>query len=154
MAGSVPLTDGDRWDWLIKLRTEAVRQLESSDGVIVTCSALKHMYRDVLRVAHYHSPSIQVHIIYLRADRQTLLDRVANRKGHFMKKEMVNSQLNELQEPADDESDTIIVDVGGSLDESQQAALDAVKKKRSEYENLPHICECGCRQCLPQPIGT
>ncbi len=135
MASNIPLTDDDRWSWLIELRKEAMKQLQSSNGVIVTCSALKHRYRDVLRVAHYENPSIQVHFIYLRADRKTLQERVANRENHYMKKEMVNSQLDNLEEPEEEEWDAMSVDVRGTPEEVQHAALEVVKKKLAEYQH-------------------
>ena len=135
MASNIPLTDDDRWSWLIELRKEAMKRLQSSNGVIVTCSALKHRYRDVLRVAHYENPKVQVHFIYLRADRKTLQERVANRKNHYMKKEMVNSQLDNLEEPEEEEWDAMSVDVRSTPEEVQHAALELVKKKLAEYQH-------------------
>ncbi len=135
MASNIPLTDDDRWSWLIELRKEAMKQVQGSNGVIVACSALKHRYRDVLRVAHYENPSIQVHFIYLRADRKTLQERVANRKNHYMKKEMVNSQLENLEEPEEEEWDAMSVDVRGTPEEVQHAALEVMRKKLAEYQH-------------------
>jgi gluconokinase len=137
MASNIPLTDEDRWNWLIVLRNEAIKRLQSSNGVIVTCSALKHKYRDVLRIANYEHPTVQIHFIYLRADRKTLQERVANRKGHYMKKEMVNSQLDNLEEPEDVEWDAMSVDVRGTPEEVQHAALEVVKTKLAEYSTHP-----------------
>ncbi len=135
MASSIPLTDEDRWNWLIVLRKEAMNRLEGSDGVIVTCSALKHKYRDVLRIANYENPNVQVHFLYLRADRKTLQERVANRKGHYMKQEMVNSQVDNLEEPDEVERDAMSVDVHATPEEVQQAALNAVQIKLAEYQH-------------------
>jgi gluconokinase len=135
MASNIPLTDEDRWNWLIILRNEAIKRLQNSNAVIVTCSALKHKYRDVLRVANYEHPDVQVHFIYLRADRKTLQERVANRQGHYMKKEMVNSQIANLEEPDEIEWDAMSVDVRGTPEEVQHAALEVVKNKLAEYEN-------------------
>lgn len=133
MASNIPLTDEDRWNWLIDLREEAVKRLKMATGVIVACSALKHKYRDVIRVAHYVHPSVQIHFIYLRADRKTLQERVANRKGHYMKKEMINSQLDNLEEPEEMEWDAMSVDVRGTPEEVQRATLEVVKTKLAEY---------------------
>jgi gluconokinase len=135
MSEDIPLTDEDRWGWLILLRNEAIKRLESSNGVIVTCSALKHRYRDVLRIANYEHPNIQIHFIYLRGDRAMLQERVANRKDHFMKKDMVDSQFDTLEEPEDMERDAMSLDVGGTPEEVQHAALALVKGKLAEYEN-------------------
>lgn len=133
MRRNIPLTDEDRWNWLIDLRNAAIQKLSHSDGVVVTCSALKHKYRDVLRVANYEHPSVQIHFIYLRADRKTLQERLAKRENHFMKKEMINSQLDNLEEPEEMEWDAMSVDVRGSPEEVRRAALDVVKKKLAEY---------------------
>ncbi|EER23473.1 carbohydrate kinase, thermoresistant glucokinase family protein [Coccidioides posadasii C735 delta SOWgp] len=136
MANNVPLTDADRWDWLIQLREAAISSLESKNspaGVIVTCSALKHKYRDVIRVAAYDHPSVRIHFIYLRADEQILLQRVKQRKGHYMKSDMVQSQLENLEEP-DSEWDAISVDCAASLPEVQRRVNVAVQNKLDEYK--------------------
>ncbi|PBP15520.1 glucokinase [Diplocarpon rosae] len=61
MSRGIPLTDADRWDWLIRLRTEAMARLASTgaQGVVLTCSALKRKYRDVIRVAPYYSHDLR-----------------------------------------------------------------------------------------------
>jgi len=134
MAANIPLTDSDRWDWLIILREEAVKELgESNNGVVVTCSALKHKYRDVIRVAAYDHPSVQIHFIYLRADESVLLQRVGARQGHYMKNTMVHSQFESLEEP-DAEWDVLSVDVRASPAEVQKTALAVVQKKLAEYK--------------------
>ena len=145
MAAGIPLTDADRWDWLITLREEAVKTLttptsaisahgkNNNRGVIVTCSALKHKYRDVIRVAPYTHPNIQIHFIYLKADEKMLQDRVAARQGHYMKSTMVHSQFANLEEP-DHEGDVLCVDVDAAPEEVQRRALEVVKAKLKEYE--------------------
>lgn len=137
MASNIPLTDEDRWTWLIDVRNAALDELKSSDGVFVACSALKHKYRDVLRIAHYQHSCVQVHFIYLKADRETLQERVANRKGHYMKSEMVNSQFDNLEEPAELEWDATSVDVSGPPKEVQEAAQQIVAQKLEEYGESP-----------------
>jgi gluconokinase len=135
MATNIPLTDEDRWDWLIVLRNEALKRLEHADGVIVTCSALKHKYRDVMRIANYEHPNVQVHFVYLRADRKTIQERVGNRQNHYMKKEMVDSQFDNLEEPEPVEWDAMSVDVRGTPEEVQRSALEVVKRKLAEYKS-------------------
>jgi len=146
MAAGIPLNDSDRWDWLITLREEAVKELttpssaisahgkNNNRGVIVTCSALKHKYRDVIRVAPYTHPFIQVHFIYLHADEKLLQDRVAARQGHYMKSTMVHSQFENLEEP-DKEDDVLKIDVDVPPQEVQRRALEVVKAKLREYES-------------------
>lgn len=112
MAAGEPLTDADRWDWLTRLREEALKQLDTGhEGVVVTCSALKRKYRDVIRVAKYFAPELQLHFIYLDAPEAVLQERVANRQGHYMPPTLVRSQFAALEPPMPDEHDCICVDV-------------------------------------------
>ena len=145
MASGEPLTDADRWDWLVLLREEALRRLlvppQSKDetiipsslhsGVILTCSALKQKYRDVLRVASYYHPHIRVHFIYLKADDGVLLARVQARQGHYMKEDMVRSQFRSLEEPSSEEQalDCENVDVAATSVEVLELALTVVKER-------------------------
>ncbi|KAF3762288.1 carbohydrate kinase [Cryphonectria parasitica EP155] len=128
-----PLTDEDRWDWLTRLREEALKQLAlGHDGVVVTCSALKRKYRDVIRVAPYFSPGLQVHFIYLDAPEEVLQQRVAKRQGHYMGAGMVHSQIAILQPPMRDEVDCVTIDVSRSGDEVCMDALNQVVTKLAE----------------------
>ena len=131
MADGQPLTDADRWDWLISLREAAISTLKkdsSSSGVIVTCSALKRKYRDVIRIASYHGTRVRVHFVFLSASESLLMDRVRARKNHYMKDYMVHSQFESLETPQEDEVDILSVDAGGDSREVQELALVAVKK--------------------------
>nr|POE47368.1 putative gluconokinase [Quercus suber] len=128
MANGHPLTDADRWDWLILLREQALSTLATASGVIVTCSALKRKYRDVVRVAAYHDPRICVHFVYLNAAEAVLLDRVRGRQGHYMKDSMVHSQFQSLEVPQADERDVMSVDAGGTSQEVLQLAVGVVRQ--------------------------
>lgn len=138
MSTNQPLTDADRWDWLITLREEAAARLLPSsksatrphDGVVVTCSALKRKYRDVVRIAAYNDQNVLVHFIYLRANEDVLMARVGSRKGHYMKDTMVRSQMEMLEEPDKEEQrrDVLEVDCGPSLTEVQKLALKTIRE--------------------------
>lgn len=134
MGSGIPLTDADRWDWLITLRNEAVKKLQQSNAVIVTCSALKHKYRDVIRVASYEHPSVQVHFVYLKVDADTLQKRVKERVGHYMKESMVHSQMEALEEPQEEEFDVLKIDVTQDKDAVRKQALAGLRAKLKEYE--------------------
>ena len=134
MGNGVPLTDADRWDWLITLRNEAIKQLQKSNAVIVTCSALKHKYRDVIRVASYEHPTVQVHFVYLKVDEDTLQARVKARVGHYMKEDMVHSQMETLEEPQQDEFDVLRIDVTQDSEAVKRDALTGLRAKLKEYE--------------------
>jgi gluconokinase len=127
MTNGIPLTDADRWDWLTALREESTRQLQSGyDGVVLTCSALKRKYRDVIRVAGYFDHSLLLHFIYLDAPESVLLKRVAARQNHFMSADMVQSQFDILQPPMADETDVIKIDVTRPVDVVKAEALSKV----------------------------
>jgi gluconokinase len=127
MAAGIPLTDADRWDWLIRLKEAALDQLDAGvPAAVLTCSALKRKYRDVIRVARLDDHDVRVHFIYLRANEELLLQRVNGRSGHYMKSSMVKSQLQSLEEPKEKERDVFSVDVSGSKSDVQRLALDAV----------------------------
>ena len=132
MANNQPLNDIDRWDWLITLREAAIKQLETADSVLVTCSALKNKYRDVIRIAAYNNPNREVHFIYLRVGEDTLQSRVAARTDHYMKDTMVHSQMVALEEPIG-ETDVLFVDVNRSKEEVRKDALAAVTALLVEY---------------------
>lgn len=137
MSAGIPLNDADRWDWLITLKTEAVKQLKTSNYCIVTCSALKKKYRDVIRVANYEHPTVQVHFIFLKLDEETLQARVAQRVGHYMKKEMVHSQIAALEEPnVDDETDVIKINVMNDKEKVENEVRARVNAKIQEYDDL------------------
>lgn len=132
MANGHPLTDADRWDWLILLREEAVKSLDESSGVIITCSALKRKYRDVMRIAAYNNSDIRVHFVFLNVSESLLMDRVRARQNHYMKDSMVHSQIQSLETPTADEVDVLSVDASGVSNEVQKLALAAVKNTMAQ----------------------
>ncbi|WYZ34909.1 hypothetical protein EsH8_I_001185 [Colletotrichum jinshuiense] len=140
MANGIPLTDADRWDWLVALREESRHQLAAgSDGVVLTCSALKRKYRDVIRVAGYYDRSILIHFIYLSAAESVLIQRVTARSAstnHYMGANMVRSQFQSLEAPMADETDVISLDVSRTLEEVKRDALASVKAMMEEEREL------------------
>lgn len=100
MAAGIALTDADRRPWLGRLRDE----LAARERVVVTCSALKRRYRDVLRGV---DGVVFVHLAIEPAEAER---RLRDRRGHFMGPAMVASQFDALEPPADDETDVLVVD--------------------------------------------
>lgn len=134
MNDDIPLTDGDRWDWLIALCNAGTKQLQSSGAVIVTCSSLRRRYRDVFRVVSYHDPRVRVRFIYLwNVDEEQLRGRLTARVGHYMKESMVRSQMECLEEPEQDEVDVTKVDVRRDQEVVCGDALAQVRASLSEY---------------------
>ncbi len=113
MNAGVPLTDQDRWPWLRALREVIERALADGAGAVVTCSALKRAYRDVLA-----GGLDDVRYVHLTGDTRVVAARLAGRKGHFMNPALLDSQIATLEEP--DEA----VDIDVALTpEAQVAAI-------------------------------
>lgn len=98
MSRGVPLTDEDRAGWLRALAARIGEARAAGSGLVVTCSALKRSYRDVLRAA---APELR--FVFLRGPRPLVAERLAGRRGHFMPPSLLDSQLATLQEPTPDE---------------------------------------------------
>jgi gluconokinase len=98
MSSGIPLTDDDRSQWLRALAARLREAKDAGTGLVMTCSALKRSYRDVLRAG-----AGDVRFVFLRGPRALLAERIAGRRGHFMPPSMLDSQLATLEEPAPDE---------------------------------------------------
>ena len=98
MSRGVALTDADRVDWLRALAARIREAKEAGSGLVMTCSALKRSYRDILRAA---APELQ--LVFLQGPRGLIAERIANRRGHFMPPSLLESQFATLQEPSPDE---------------------------------------------------
>jgi carbohydrate kinase (thermoresistant glucokinase family) len=117
MHAGLPLSDEDRKPWLAAVKAWIDARVAAGDAGLVTCSALKRQYRDMLIAGR-----AQVRLLYLKADEAVIETRIHERTGHFMPASMLQSQLRTLEEPDQDEH-PIVVDVAGSLDETIASAL-------------------------------
>jgi gluconokinase len=99
MAAGMPLTDADRHGWLIAIAARLREAKRAGIGLVVSCSALKRSYRDLLRSVG----DADVRFVYLAGSRSLLADRLASRRGHFMPPALLDSQLSILEEPSPDE---------------------------------------------------
>lgn len=98
MAAGVPLTDDDRHGWLLALAARLRTAREHGEGVVVSCSALKRSYRDMLR-----GGDDSIRFICLQGDETLLRARLESRRGHFMPASMLASQLAAFEPPDRDE---------------------------------------------------
>ena len=110
MAAGIPLTDEDRWPWLKAIGERMEVERDTGHGVVVSCSALKHAYRDCLR-RHVHG---KVYFILLDGSRELITDRMKKRKGHFMPPALLDSQFATLEKPTPDE-DAVILDISHTV---------------------------------------
>ena len=108
MSAGIPLTDEDREGWLHAIGKRIRRANESGEGVVVSCSALKRAYRDVIR-----SEAGPVRFIFLSGERALIAERMRGRKDHFMPPTLLDSQFAALELPSSDE-DVWVVDINGT----------------------------------------
>lgn len=92
MQRGIALTDADRAGWLAALGLQLQRYPQ---GLVLTCSALKRIYRDQLRQA---APGLS--FVYLDISREQAAARVAARaSAHFFSSSLVDSQFATLEVP-------------------------------------------------------
>ena len=96
MRSGIPLTDGDREKWLQTLREVIVRSLAANEFAVVTCSALKSKYRELLQ-----SGDSRVQFVHLTGPRAIIEKRLKARQNHFMPPALLESQIEILEPPMD-----------------------------------------------------
>lgn len=87
----------DRADWLRTLANLIESRTQVDENGVIACSALKKAYREILKNANRK----EVRFVYLQGNYDAIFGRLQNRKDHFMKSEMLKSQLATLEEPAE-----------------------------------------------------
>lgn len=98
MAQGIPLTDDDRRGWLEAIAARLADARRTGSRLVVSCSALKRAYRDVLRTA-----DADMIFVHLTGDPTLIRQRMAQRVGHYMPATLLDSQLAALEVPATDE---------------------------------------------------
>ena len=98
MSAGHPLTDEDRWPWLRAIAAEIDRSIEAGARIVIGCSALRRIYRDLL----VHGRN-DVRIVYLHGTQALIAGRLGERTGHFMPSALLTSQFKTLEPPTPDE---------------------------------------------------
>lgn len=125
MAAGIALTDADRHGWLSSLSQRLAQAQAADEGLVLSCSALKRSYRDVLRQG---APGLQ--LVYLQGQRELLAARMAARRDHYMPASLLASQLAALQPPGPDES-PLSYDVALAPEAIVEALVAAHVQRRS-----------------------
>jgi gluconokinase len=99
MAAGIALTDADRHGWLVAIAGRLRDAKRAGVGLVVSCSALKRSYRELLRSVGV----ADVRFIYLSGSRALISQRIAGRYDHFMPPTLLESQFAILEEPTPDE---------------------------------------------------
>lgn len=149
MSQSIPLTSLDRQIWLSRIKVQVLervraRQLvgtsssspssstgQQCENIVLTCSALARSHRDALRNILGDNQGVvgpvETVFVLLQATEEELIRRVAERKGHYMKTDMVKSQLDAIEQPGDEEVDVFPVDAEMEIDLVMEQALAAIQ---------------------------
>jgi len=119
MSAGIALTDADRADWLLALRDQIAAAATRGSGVVLSCSALKRRYRDVLREGDSH-----LRFAHLDGSRELIASRLGARKDHYMPSSLLDSQLRDL-EPLQADEAGLRLDVSLTPDQLVAAILDS-----------------------------
>lgn len=114
-----PLTDEDRWPWLQSIADEIDRVTAESGKLVVACSALRRVYRDLLLHGRH-----DIRIVYLNGSRELIAKRMAARKNHFMPPSLLDSQFRTLEVPGPDERPITV-----SIDDDIDGIVGAIIKQ-------------------------
>lgn len=117
MAAGIPLDDTDREPWLRHIAEWISEQGRAGTGGVVTCSALKRHYRDILRTGWS-----DVFFLHLSGDRSLVGDRMSHRAGHFMPTSLLDSQF-DILEPLQSDEKGVALDVGTGPEQLVAEAL-------------------------------
>ena len=107
MRAGEPLTDDDRWPWLRVLAEWIGAREDAGEDAVLTCSALKRAYRDVLAAGH---PSVR--FVHVTASAETIRGRLESRPGHYLPASLLDSQLAALEPLQGDEPGITLPGVG------------------------------------------
>ncbi|MCB4822052.1 gluconokinase [Roseicella aerolata] len=120
MSRGEPLTDDDRWPWLDAIGAWVDARAAAGEGGVVTCSALKRVYRDRLRQGR---PALR--LLHLAGDPALIGARQAARPGHFMPASLMESQFATLEAPGAEEG-AIVLSVEPPPEVVVEEALKAI----------------------------
>lgn len=129
MSAGVPLTDDDRWPWLDAIGT-ALR--DAPKGMVVTCSALRRIYRERLTMA----TGRPVIFFFLDGPKEMIAQRMGGRRGHFMPTSLLDSQFATLEPPGPDEL-AVRLSVAPPIDTVVKNALAALPAAEARAASAP-----------------
>ncbi|HEX5278459.1 MAG TPA: gluconokinase [Micropepsaceae bacterium] len=121
MHSGTPLDDADRAPWLKAVAAWIDTQRAKGERGVITCSALKRSYRDMIVGGR---PDVR--LVYLRGSYELIAARLAQRHGHFMPPGLLQSQFDALQEPTADEN-ALIVDAAATPAEIADRIIEQLR---------------------------
>jgi gluconokinase len=126
MRSGQPLNDADRAGWLDRIATHLQDQQRYPRGLVLTCSALRRVYRDRLR-----GTARGLRFLFLSIDAAAAHRRLQHRPHHFMPASLVPSQFATLEPPTPEESDVVTLNAGTAAASVLAAAVEALHPARS-----------------------
>jgi len=130
MAAGQALTDADRQGWLLALSQRLAQARAAGEGVVLSCSALKRRYRDLLRQG---APDLV--LVFLHGRRELLAARIAARTDHYMPASLLDSQLATLEPPQPDEA-ALTFDVALTPQQIVDAILQAKAPAMPDFHKV------------------
>ena len=128
MHSGAPLSDGDRIPWLRKIAEKIDDWRARGESGVLTCSALKRSYRDIII-----GDRRGVTLVYLKGSYELIRHRMAARHDHFMPLTLLDSQFATLQDPTPDEH-AIVVDVRGRPAEIVAEIVHQLEIRRPSFQ--------------------
>lgn len=121
MKNGIALTDADRLPWLSIIKEKLLTKIIRQENFVLSCSALKVSYRDILREAG------NIKFLFLKVGEEEVAERLENREGHFMPKSLIHSQIETLESPKENENDILIIDASKNASEVLEECLKKIK---------------------------
>jgi gluconokinase len=126
MRAGQPLTDEDRWPWLQAIGDWISTKESRGESAVVTCSALRRVYRDLLREGRPH-----VRFLHVTADTDVIRDRMEHRAGHYMPPSLLPGQLATL-EPLEPDEPGVAIGNEGTAAQVLDRALVALGHRKDD----------------------
>jgi gluconokinase len=123
MTQGIPLQDEDRWPWLQEIQDWMSAQAAAGKSTVLTCSALKKSYRQLLSEAQG-----RVLFLHLHGEADLIGRRMQGREGHFMPPTLLPSQLATLEPLSEEElaAGSLRLDISQAPEEIVAAVIAAL----------------------------
>ncbi|MGH6726504.1 MAG: gluconokinase [Pseudolabrys sp.] len=144
MRNGTPLTDADRLPWLRKIAEEIDGWRSRGESGVITCSALKRSYRDIIV-----GDRADVTLVYLKGSYDLIHRRMAARHEHFMPVALLDSQFAALQEPTPDEN-PLTVDVAGRPSEIVAEIVRQLEERQGRGNGVEPAAQLDASKCKRQ----
>jgi gluconokinase len=129
MANGEALNDEDRAPWLERIR-DALFSLQNKNEIgVIVCSALKKKYRKKIREGNEN-----ILFVYLEGTIETIISRISERSGHFMKANLVSSQFEALESPVA-EPDVLTINIDQDINDIIRHALCGLNRDNKMLNN-------------------